>query len=140
MQLARSESASAGSGFSWKPWIRPSAPVTITPYSLVSVDPLHGRERRDPVVLGVRPGERPEVDVGECVGGDDHERLGAEEVAHVADTAGRAEQLLLLAVGELDAEPRAVAEGAADRVAEPVQVGDDLVEAVAREQRRRCAP
>ena len=37
MQLARSESASAGSGFSWKPWTRPSAPVTTTPYSVVSV-------------------------------------------------------------------------------------------------------
>ena len=34
MQLARSESASAGSGFSWKPCTRPSAPATTTPYSL----------------------------------------------------------------------------------------------------------
>ena len=35
-QLARSESASAGSGFSWKPWMRPSAPVIATPNWLVS--------------------------------------------------------------------------------------------------------
>ena len=92
MQLARSESASAGSGFSWKPWTRPSAPVTTTPYSLTFGDPL-GRQGGDPVVLAVRSRERREVDVGERVGGHHHERLGAEEVAHVAHPAGRAEQL-----------------------------------------------
>ena len=35
-QLARSESASAGSGFSWKPCTRPSEPVIATPNWLVS--------------------------------------------------------------------------------------------------------
>ena len=36
MQLARSESASARSGFSWKPWIRPAESVITTPNSLTS--------------------------------------------------------------------------------------------------------
>ena len=35
-QLARSESASAAGGFSWKPWIRPSSSVIATPNWLVS--------------------------------------------------------------------------------------------------------
>ena len=35
-QLARSESASAGSGFSWNPWMRPSSSVITTPNWLVS--------------------------------------------------------------------------------------------------------
>ena len=35
-QLARSESASAGSGFSWKPWMRPSSSVIATPNWVVS--------------------------------------------------------------------------------------------------------
>ena len=43
MQLARSESASAGSGFSWNPWTRPSEPVTTTPYSAVFVTRLTAR-------------------------------------------------------------------------------------------------
>ena len=34
MQLAMSDRASAGSGFSWKPWMRPSGPAITTPYSL----------------------------------------------------------------------------------------------------------
>ena len=34
--LARSESASAGSGFSWKPWMRASSPAITTPYWSVS--------------------------------------------------------------------------------------------------------
>ncbi len=43
MQLARSESASAGSGFSWNPCTRPSESVTTTPYSVVSVTRLTAR-------------------------------------------------------------------------------------------------
>ena len=35
-QLPRSESASAGSGFSWKPSMRPSESWITTPYSRVS--------------------------------------------------------------------------------------------------------
>ncbi len=34
--LARSESASAGSGFSWKPWMRPSRSAITTPNWSVS--------------------------------------------------------------------------------------------------------
>ena len=47
-QLARSESASAGSGFSWKPWMRPSSPVITTPYSLGVGDPLGGQRVASP--------------------------------------------------------------------------------------------
>ena len=54
----------------------------------------------------------------------------------VAHPAGGAEQLLLAAIGELEADAGAVAEVALDRLREPVQVGDRLVEAVAGEQRR----
>ena len=50
----------------------------------------------------------------------------AEEVGDVAHPAGGAEQLLLVAVVELDPEPGAVAEAVADQLREPVQVGDHL--------------
>ncbi len=42
-QLARSESASAGSGFSWKPWIRPCSSVIATPNCVVSSTRLVAR-------------------------------------------------------------------------------------------------
>ena len=45
--------------------------------------------------------QRAEVDVGERVAGDDQERLVAEEVAHVADSARRPEQLLLVRVARV---------------------------------------
>ena len=93
--------------------MRPSAPVIATPNWLVSRDPL-GRQRGDPVVGLVELAHRGEVDVGERVAGDDQEGV-AEEVGGVADAARGAEQLLLAAVGELDAELRAVAEVALDQ-------------------------
>ena len=86
-QLARSESASAGSGFSWKPWMRPSAPVITTPNWLVSRDPLGG-QGGDPVVGLVELAHRAEVDVGEGVAGD-HQEGVAEEAGGVADPARR---------------------------------------------------
>ena len=43
MQLARSESASAGSGFSWKPWILPSESTITTPNSLTFCTRLTAR-------------------------------------------------------------------------------------------------
>ena len=103
-----------------------------TPYSRVSGDPLD-RERRDPVVRFVALAQRPQVDVGERVARDDQERVvlaAGEEVGDVANAAGGAEELLLLAVGELDPERRAVAEVVADPIAEVGEVGDHLAEAV----------
>src|SRR5262249_60027183 len=69
--------------------------------------------------------EAVQDDVGERVTGDHDDRIVAEEVANVADTTGGAEELLLVAV--LDA----VAEVVADRVREVMEVGDQLVEALA---------
>ena len=135
MQLARSESASARSGFSWKPWIRPSEPVITTPNSLTFGDPLDG-QRGDAVVGLVGGTEGGQVDVGERVGGHHQEGLVAEELGDVADAARRAQQLVLVAVGELDPERRAVAEAVADGVREPVQVGDHLAEAVAAQEQQ----
>ena len=72
MQLARSESASAGSGFSWKPWTRPSASV-IDDAELAHVgDPLDG-QRGDAVVGVVGGAQGAEVDVGERVAGHHEE-------------------------------------------------------------------
>jgi hypothetical protein len=42
-QFARSESASAAGGFSWKPCTRPSAPVITTPNCVVSSTRLVAR-------------------------------------------------------------------------------------------------
>ena len=137
-QLARSESASAGSGFSWKPWMRPSAPVITTPNWLVSATRLVARVAI-PSWDSWNSRIAAEVDVGERVAGD-HQEGVAEEPGGVADPAGGAEQLLLAAVGEVDPEARAVAEVALDQLREPVQVGDRLGEAVAGEQPQRCAP
>ncbi len=126
-QLPRSESASSGSGFSWKPVMRPSASCSTTPYSRVSETCLD-RQRRDPARLAMPRDERAQIDVGEGVAGDDQERLIPEELAARANPAGGPQQLLLVAVGE------ALAEVLADRVREVVQVGDHLLEAVAIEQ------
>ena len=145
-QLARSESASAGSGFSWNPWMRPSSSVIATPNWRGVVDPLR-RQRRDraPLDVGLVCGPHgAQVDVGERVAGDDQERIGlGEEVADLAHPARGAERLGLLAVGDLEPEVRAVAEYAPDLLGQVGDVGDDLPEAVRGEQlarsRRRSA-
>ena len=129
MQLARSESASAGSGFSWKPWIRPAESVITTPNSLTSETRLTASVAM-PSLAVVGGAQRGEVDVGEGVGGHHQEGLVAEEVGDVPDAPCSAQQLLLVAVGEVDPQSRAVAEAIADRVREPVQVGDHRAEAV----------
>ena len=131
-QLARSESASAGSGFSWKPWIRPSAPVIATPYWLVSATRLVARVATPSwdswnsriAARSMSVSASPAMTRKES----------PRKLGDVADPARGPEQLLLVAVGELDAELRAVAEVALDRLREPVQVGDRLAEAVAGEQ------
>ena len=128
-----------GLGLLLEALMRPSEPVTTTPYSVVSVTRLTARVAIHSLSACVRA-SAGEVDVGERVAGHHHERLVAEERAHVADPARGAEQLLLLAVGELDAELGAVPEPVADRVAEPVQVGDDLVQPVAARASSGCAP
>ena len=68
------------------------------------LDPLR-RQGGDPVVRLVGLAHCGEVDVGEGVARDDQEGVGlAEEVRSLADAAGGSQRLLLLAVGELDAE------------------------------------
>ena len=66
--------------------------------------------------------------------GHHKEGLRAEPVADVANASRGAEQALLLAVGEVDPERCAVAEMAANRLREPVQVRDHLTHVVARDQ------
>ena len=74
-----------------------------------------------------------EVDVGEHVAGDDEERL-VEQVAGVADAAGRAERHRLVGVGHRDAELAAVAEVGLDVVGQERDRDDDLVEPVLLQQ------
>ena len=87
---------------------------------LARVGDLLDGQRGDPARAAVALHQRAQVDVGERVARDDHDRVVAEEVGHVAHTAGRAQQLLLEAVLE------AVAEVGADRVRVVVEVGDQL--------------
>ena len=77
MQLARSESASAGSGFSWNPWIRPSESVITTPNSLTFGTRLTASVAMPPLLV-VRCHEGAQVDVRERVAGHHQERLVAE--------------------------------------------------------------
>ena len=78
---------------------------------------------------------RAQVDVGERIAGDDQEGLGlAQEIADLADPAGGAEGLGLVAVGDPQSEGRTVAERLSDLLGEIREVGDDVVEAVLREQ------
>ena len=93
-------------------------------------DPLHG-ESRDAVVGRVSIGEAAEVEVGERIAGHDQERLVAEPVAHVSHASGGAEELLLLRVGEVHPQVRSVAEPVGDRLGKPVEVRDDVGDAVA---------
>ena len=69
--------------------------------------------------------QRREVDVGERVAGDHQERV-AEELGDVADATSGAEQLVLVAVGELEPEARAIAEVDRGSLREPMEVGDSL--------------
>ena len=80
------------------------------------------------------PHDGTEVDVREGVSGEDDKRVVAEELTDLANAAGRAKQLLLLAVGELHPKPRSVTERVADGIAVPVQIGDHLVDLVAPKQ------
>ena len=101
------------------------------------VDPL-GRQRRDPVVGLVELAHRPQVDVGQRVAGDDQEGV-AEELGGVADAAGGAEQLLLLAVGEVDPELGAVAEVVLDLVREQCRLAITSVKPWPASSRRMCS-
>jgi hypothetical protein len=92
---------------------------------LARVVDLLDRERGDAAGRAMAGQERPDVDVGQCVAGDDEERLGAEEVLALAHAACRARELRLVDV--LDR----VAEVVADRVREVMQVGDDPIDALA---------
>ena len=100
--LARLDSASAGSGFSWKPWMRPSSPVITTPNWDVSVTRLVARVAI-PSWDSWNSAHRPQVDVGQRVAGDDQGRSRLRNPATLRTPPGGAEQLLLAAVGELDA-------------------------------------
>ena len=84
--------------------------------------------------------ERAEVDVGEAVAAHDEERRAGEELAERVGAAGRAQQVLLEVVAQLDAELGAVAEVGADLVGVVVQVGGDLGDAVAAQQVAAGAP
>ena len=79
-QSPRSESASEGSGFSWKPWMRPSASWMTTPYSRVSEHLLDG-EGRDAPARAVALYQPADVQVGEGVARDDHHRSSPKKSA-----------------------------------------------------------
>ncbi len=91
------------------------------------------RDRRERVGGAVRLHDRAEVDVGQCVAGDDEERL-VELVHRVAHRTGGAERRLLGGVPHAHAELGAVAEVVADVVREERDRHDDVVEAVLGEQ------
>ncbi len=122
-QLPRSDSASVGLRLLLK---ARDAPVAVVQHDavLARVGDLLDGQRGDPAGLAVPGGERRQVDVRERVAGDHEERLVAEELRARAHPAGRAQQLLLEAVGD------ALAEVLADRLREVVQVGDHAVEGV----------
>src|SRR5207245_4010755 len=78
---------------------------------LARVGHLLDGQRRDAARFAVARGQRAEVDVRQRVAGDDQERLVAEELGALAHAAGRAEQLLLEAVGDARSEERRVGKG-----------------------------
>ncbi len=106
------------------------APVAVVQddAELARVGDFLDGQRRDTARFAVPGGERLQVDVGERVARDHQKRLAAEELGAGAHAPGRAEQLGLVAIGQ------PLAEVLADRVGEPVQVGDRLVEPIAVEQ------
>ena len=98
---------------------------------LEALDPAVGVDDHDPELAHVRTRltasvaipplaswaarKRREIDVGERVARHHEEGLRAEVVGDVANAARGAQQLVLVAVGELDPERGAVAETIADR-------------------------
>ena len=79
--------------------MRPSASWMTTPYSRVSGTFLTVSVAIPPADL-VALDQLAQVDVGERVSRDDHDRVVAEEVGDVANAAGGTEQLLLVAPGQ----------------------------------------
>ncbi len=77
--------------------------------------------------------QRAEVDVAECVPGDDEEGV-VELLACETDGAGGAERQLLDGVLDVDAERLTVAEVAADRLRHERERDDDLVHSVPTQQ------
>jgi hypothetical protein len=129
-QLARSESASAGSGFSVGVGDRHPELARV-------LDPLGGEggDRAFLDVRLVRLPHRAQVEVGERVAGDDQEGVGlAEEVADLADASRGPERLGLLAVGDPEAELRAVPEDLPDLLGQVGEIGDDVREPMLAEQ------
>src|SRR4051812_25937345 len=90
-------------------------------------DPLHS-QGGDAVVCVVGGAQRSEVDVGERIGGHHQEGLRPEVLGDVPYPAGGAQQLVLVAVGEVHSQVRAVAEALPDGLGEPVEVRDHLIE------------
>src|SRR5580700_424616 len=74
--------------------------------------------------------EAIEPHIGDFVAADHEERLVVEERLDFLHTARAAQQLRLVRIVKLDAEPRAVAERRDNGVGEIVRVDRDLVEAV----------
>ena len=132
-QLPRSESASAGSGFSWKPWMRPSSSVITTPNSLGVVDPL-GRQRGDPAVATRGPRAARVRSMSVSASPEMTRKRVAEEVADVAHAAGGAQQLAPRGCRRARRRTPTRRRTAADQVREVVQVRDHVVEAVPRQQ------
>ena len=138
-QLARSDSASAGSGFSWKPWIRPSSPVMTTPNCEVSLTRLVASVAIAPASALASCASRIAVRSTSVSASPEMTRndsLSARNFRDLADAAGGAQRLGLLAVAELDPRGRAVAEVLADRLGPVGEVGDHLRETVLGEQPR----
>jgi hypothetical protein len=83
----------------------------------------------------VRIAHRSQVDVGDGVARDDHERaVGGEELAGLAHPARGAERLGLIAVGERYPQARAVPEVLLDLLGQIGDVGDDIGEPVPGQQ------
>jgi hypothetical protein len=92
------------------------------------------RDRRGGAAAAMVVRERGEVEVGECVAGDDEERFVTENVGGEFDRARGSERRVFDHVVHRDAERAPIAEIAFDLVGEIVQRGHDFREAVSAEQ------
>ena len=132
-QLHRSDSASSSRRLFLKAGDAAVVVMHHDPVMRGVLDLLHG-ERRDAAVLAMGGEERGEVGVGEAVAAHHQEGVVAQEGAEGGCPAGRAHELVLDVVAELEAEVGPVAEVGLDLLGIVVQVDGGLVQAVPREQ------
>ena len=110
-----------------------NSPVGASDHDAELADVRHAlhRQGRDPAVAFMGLSKGGQVDVGERVAGHHEERLAPEEIRNVANPPRGAQELLLVSVGEVDAQRRSVADPLPNGVREPVEVGDHLGESMA---------